>query len=153
MRGTTVGSISPSRMRRASTAHSSRSPRNLGKMRPRADLVDAVTGASDALQAARDGLGRLDLQHEVDGAHVDAQLERAGGHQAGQLAGLEQLLDLGALLARERAVVRARDLRVPLRPDDAASSLRRSATRSAERRLLTNTIVELCSRTSSSSFG
>ena len=34
-RGTTVVSISPSRIRRATTAHSSRSARNLGKMRPR----------------------------------------------------------------------------------------------------------------------
>ena len=35
----------------------------------------------------------------------------------------------------------------------AASSFRRSATRSAERRLLTKMIVELCSRTSRSSSG
>ena len=34
LRGTTVVSIRPSRMRRATTAHSSRSARNLGKMRP-----------------------------------------------------------------------------------------------------------------------
>ncbi len=34
-RGTTVGSIWPSCMRRATTAHSSRSPRNFGKIRPR----------------------------------------------------------------------------------------------------------------------
>ena len=77
---------------------------------PAADLADAVAGAADALQPAGDGLGRLDLQHEVDGAHVDAELERAGGDEAGQLAGLQQLLDLRALLARERAVVGARDL-------------------------------------------
>ena len=75
-----------------------------------ADLADAVAGAADALQPAGDRLRRLDLQHEVDGAHVDPELERAGGHEAGQLAGLQQLLDHGALLARERAVVRARDL-------------------------------------------
>ena len=84
----------------------------LGEDAPDADLVDAVAGAPDALQPAGDGLGRLDLQDEVDGAHVDAELERAGGDEAGQLAGLEQLLDLGALLARERAVVRARDLAI-----------------------------------------
>ncbi len=35
LRGTTVGSMSPSRMRLATTAHSSRSARNFGKMRPR----------------------------------------------------------------------------------------------------------------------
>ena len=77
LRGTTVGSISPSRMRRATTAHSSRSARNFGKIRPSAGLADAVARAADALQAARDRLRRLDLHHEVDGAHVDAELERA----------------------------------------------------------------------------
>ncbi len=110
LRGTTVGSIAPSRIRRATTAHSSRSPRNFGKIRPMLDLADAVAGAPDALQPARDRLRRLDLQHEIDGAHVDAELQRAGRDQARQLAGLQQLLDLRALLARERAVVGARDL-------------------------------------------
>ncbi len=81
----------------------------LGEDAPAADLADAVPGASDALQPARDGLGRLDLQHEVDSAHVDSELERAGRDEARKLSGLEQLLDLGALLARERAVVGACD--------------------------------------------
>ena len=139
----------------------------LGEDAPAADLADAVAGAADALQPARDRLRRLDLQDEVDGAHVDAQLERGGRDEARQLAGLQQLLDLGALLARERAVVGARDLDAarpapsasaspagrPPRAPCAASSFRRSATRSAERRLLTNTIVEVCSRTSRSSSG
>ena len=74
------------------------------------DVADAVPGAADALQAARDGLRRLDLQHEVDGAHVDAELEAARRDEARQLAGLEHLLDDRALLARERAVVGARDV-------------------------------------------
>ncbi len=82
----------------------------LGEEAPAADLADAVTGASDALQPAGDGLGRLDLQDEVDGAHVDAELQRAGGHETGQLAGLQELLDVRALLARERAVMGAGDL-------------------------------------------
>ena len=77
---------------------------------PAADLADAVPGAADPLQAARDRLRRLDLQDEVDGAHVDPELQRGGRDEAGQLAGLQQLLDLRALLARERAVVGARDL-------------------------------------------
>ena len=47
-------------------------------------LADAVTGAADALQAARHRLRRLDLDDEVDGAHVDAELERRGGDEAGQ---------------------------------------------------------------------
>ena len=82
----------------------------LGEDAALARVADGVPGAPDALQPAGDRLGRLDLQHEVDGAHVDAELERRGGDQARQLAGLEHLLDHGALLARQRAVVRARDL-------------------------------------------
>jgi hypothetical protein len=54
-------------------------------------------------------LGDSTWQHEVDGAHVDAELERGGGDEARQLAGLEQLLDDEPLLARQRAVVGARD--------------------------------------------
>src|ERR1019366_5883218 len=77
---------------------------------PDADLADAVAGAADALQATGYGLRGLDLQDEVDCAHVYPELQRAGGHQAGELACLEQLLDLGALLARERAVVGTGDL-------------------------------------------
>ena len=73
-------------------------------------LADAVAGAADALQPAGDGLGRFDLQHEVDGTHVDAEFERRGRHQARQLAGLQLLLDDGALLARKGAVVRPGDL-------------------------------------------
>ncbi len=77
---------------------------------PAAHLLDPVTGAADPLQPARDRLRRLDLQDEVDGAHVDPQLQRARRDEARQLAGLQQLLDLRALLARERAVVGAGDL-------------------------------------------
>jgi hypothetical protein len=69
-----------------------------------------VAGAADPLQPARHGLRRLDLDHEVDGAHVDAELERRGRDQARDAAGLQVLLDLRPLLARDRAVVRERDL-------------------------------------------
>ena len=74
------------------------------------DGAELVAGAADALQPARDRLRRLDLDDEVDGAHVDAELERRGGDEARDLAELQQLLDLDPLLARERAVVGARDL-------------------------------------------
>ena len=57
------------------------------------DLAELVAGAADPLQAAGDRLRRLDLDHEVDGAHVDPELERGGGDEAGELAGLQQLLD------------------------------------------------------------
>ena len=73
-------------------------------------LAHAVTGAADALQAARHRLGRLHLHHEIHGAHVDAELQRRRRHQAGQRARLEQVLDDDAFLPRQRAVVGAGDL-------------------------------------------
>ena len=73
-------------------------------------LADAVPGAADPLQAAGHRLRRLDLDDEVDGAHVDPQLQRGGGDQAGELARLQHLLDQGPLLVGERAVVGAGDL-------------------------------------------
>ena len=77
---------------------------------PARDLADAVAGAADPLEARGHRLRRLHLDHQVHGAHVDAELERRGGHEAGQLARLEQVLDDQALLARERAVVGAGDV-------------------------------------------
>ena len=74
------------------------------------DGAELVAGAADPLQPARDRLRALDLDHEVDGAHVDAELEARGGDEARDLPRLQQLLDLDALLARERAVVGAGDL-------------------------------------------
>ncbi len=69
-----------------------------------------MPGPADALQAAGDRLRRLDLNHEVDRAHVDSQLEARRRDEAGDATGLEILLDELALLAGERAVVRSRDL-------------------------------------------
>ena len=74
------------------------------------DCAQLVTGTSDPLQAARDRLRRLDLDDEVDRAHVDAELERRGSDEARDLALLEQLLDLEPLLPGQRAVVGPRDL-------------------------------------------
>ena len=82
----------------------------LGEDAPLAGIADAVPRAADALEPARHRLGRLDLEHEVDRAHVDSQLQRGRGDQAGKLARLEQLLDHRALLARQRTVVSARQL-------------------------------------------
>ena len=110
-------------------------------MRPFETATELVARAADALQPARDRLRRLDLDDEVDGAHVDAELERRRRDEARDLARLQQLLDLDALLARERAVVCARDFLL-------GQLVQRSASRSARRRLLTKTIVERCSSTS-----
>ena len=161
LRGTTVGSMSPSRMRFATTAHSSRSARNFGKMRPR-DTSPTPWPRGRCAGARGHRLGRLHLDNEVHGAHVDAELERRGGHQARQLAGLEQVLDDQPLLAGERAVVGAGDRRPGRRRAGraaavlapcAASSFSRTASRSAPRRLFTKTMVERCSLTSRSSSG
>ena len=77
---------------------------------PARDLAHAVPRAPDPLKAGGHRLRRLHLDHQIDGAHVDAELERGRGHETGQLARLEQVLDDQPLLARERAVVGARDV-------------------------------------------
>ena len=87
----------------------------LGEQRGPAHLADLVAGAADALQAGGGARRRLDLDHEVDGAHVDAELEAARGDDAAQDAGLQLLLDLRALLLRDRAVVGLREHRVGAR--------------------------------------
>ncbi len=73
-------------------------------------LSDVVAGAPDALEPACDRRRRLDLDHQIDGAHIDAKLKRAGGHDARQPALLESGLDLQPLLPGDRAVVGANKL-------------------------------------------
>src|SRR5207342_204245 len=75
-----------------------------------ARLAYLVTGATDPLEPARDRTRRLDLDHEIHGAHVDPELERARRDDRLQGAELELILDLEPLLARDRAVVRASEL-------------------------------------------
>ncbi len=121
-----------------------------------AGLADLVTGSADALQAAGHRAWRLDLDDEVDGAHVDAQLEAAGRHQRPQVAPLQLVLDLQTTLPAQRAVVgldqfvtggrrSSLGLGRPRFCPPGASSLSRVARRSARRRALTNTMVEWCS--------
>ena len=74
------------------------------------DLADLVTGAADALQAARDRARRLDQQHQIDRAHVDAELETRRRDDAADAPRLQRLLDLAPLLVRDAAVVREQDL-------------------------------------------
>ena len=96
-------------MRWATTAHSTQVGAELGEDPALGRVADVVAGAADPLQAGGDRLRRLDLEHEVDRAHVDAELEARGGDQARQLARLELVLDHEPLLARQRAVVGAGD--------------------------------------------
>ena len=74
-----------------------------------ADRADLVARATHALEAARDARRALDLDDEVDGAHVDAELETARRDDGRQPPGLEVLLDGGAVLLAHRAVVGARE--------------------------------------------
>ena len=67
--------------------------------------ADLVPGPADPLQAGGDARRRLDLHHQVDRAHVDAQLQAGRGDHGGQLPGLERLFDVLALLAGHAAVV------------------------------------------------
>jgi hypothetical protein len=64
-----------------------------------ARLADLVAGATDALEAARHRTRRLDLDDEVDRAHVDAELQRARGDEGAQLALLQRVLDHQPALA------------------------------------------------------
>ena len=93
-----------------------------------AHRADLVARAADALQPARDARRRLDLDHEVDRAHVDAELEAARRDDRGEPPGLEVVLDERALLLAHRAVVgagehlRARRRSSPAWPIDAAGA-------------------------------
>ena len=81
-----------------------------------ADRADVVAGAADALHAAGDRRRRLDLHDEIDGAHVDPELERRGGDERAELAGLQRVLDLDALRrARSIRGASARASRPPAR--------------------------------------
>ena len=51
----------------------------LGEQHALRDLADLVPGPADALQAAGHRRRCLHLDHQVDRAHVDAQLEAGGG--------------------------------------------------------------------------
>ena len=52
-----------------------------------------MVGATDALQERRDGARRAQLTDQIDGADVDAQLQRSGGDDGFQLAAPRSLLD------------------------------------------------------------
>ena len=84
----------------------------LGEQHAARDLADLVAGATDALQPAGHRGRRLDLDHQVDRAHVDAQFQARGGDDGLQPPALEVVLDEGALFLADRAVVRLRQHRL-----------------------------------------
>ena len=90
LRGTTVGSMAPSCMRRATTAHSSRSPRYLGKMPPRWTLA-RPGGRRGRCAAARARPTAATPPARPGPPHPCRCPARArGGDEAGQPARLEQ---------------------------------------------------------------
>ena len=98
-------SILPASIRSTVTAVCTRSARCLGNEDALGDLAHLVAGAAHPLQPAGHRRRRLDLDHQVHGAHVDAELQAGGGHHAAQPAGLEVVLDQGALVLGHGAVV------------------------------------------------
>jgi hypothetical protein len=77
----------------------------LGEDAAPAGFADLVAGPADALQAAGHRAGGFDLDDQVDRAHVDAELEAAGGDQALEGAGLELVFDDEAAFSAQGAVV------------------------------------------------
>ena len=138
-----TASISARRAARTSAAHSTSSSRVSGKRRPLGVRAERVARAADALQHVAIERGEPSRHDEVDGADVDAQLERRGrDHDARARPSLSR---------RSAAMrgARATGCRGARRPRPAPSrSPRCSATRSTRRRVLTNTSVDRCSRAS-----
>ena len=97
--------------------HRARNDRGLEEVSPELredaslrDRVQLVARTADALEPARHRLRALDLDDQVDGAHVDAELERGRRDEARDLPGLQELLHDEALLPRKRPVMGAREL-------------------------------------------
>ena len=135
LRGTTVGSISPARMRLATTAHSSRSARNLGKIRP---LLTSPT-----LWPARPMRWRpldTDFGDSTWSTRSTAPMSMpSSSDDVATRHGSSPDLSISSTTSRSSRASEpwwARAISLPW------SSLRRSARRSAPRRLLTKTIVE-----------
>ena len=76
-----------------------------GTADPRGTPVRVVAGPAHALQERGDAVRRADLAHQLDRSHVDAKLERRGGHERAQLARPQPPLDPLAALPRERPVM------------------------------------------------
>nr|CRL53537.1 hypothetical protein CPGR_00816 [Mycolicibacterium fortuitum subsp. fortuitum DSM 46621 = ATCC 6841 = JCM 6387]CRL80076.1 hypothetical protein CPGR_03272 [Mycolicibacter nonchromogenicus] len=77
----------------------------LGEQHALGDLTDLVPRTADPLQATGHRRRRLDLDHQIDGSHVDAQFQAGSGDDGAQPAALEVIFDLGPLLLADRAVV------------------------------------------------
>ena len=120
LRSSATSSIAPCRIRSTTTADAMRShdgwERTLREMSPRRD---GPLGRPAAVRWPPTVEPRP--YHDVDGTHVDPELQRRCGDNAWQPTCLEVVLDLSALFLADRAVVRSSDdgPRLPSRPPDA----------------------------------
>ena len=157
----------PSCMRRATTAHSSRSPRNLGKMRPRltsstpcparpmrcrpraTDFGDSICSTRSTAPMSMPSSSELVATRHGSSPAFSSSSTFVRSSRASEpwcaraISAARGPSGAGASAPRARQRRRRRII-ILLSACLPASSFRRSATRSAERRLLTNTIVELC---------
>ena len=123
-------------MRRATTAHSSRSPRNLGKIRPR--LTSPTPWPARPMRCSPRA---TDLGDSICRTRSTAPMSIPSSSElVATRQGSSPALSSSSTLVRSS---RASEPWWARAISASASSLRRSATRSAERRLLTKTIVEL----------
>ncbi len=88
LRGYRVASTAPSCIALATAAARDEIAAKLREDDALAHGVDPVTAAADALEPAGDRRRRLDLDDEIDRAHVDAELERRGRDKRAQVARL-----------------------------------------------------------------
>ena len=151
LRGTTVSSISASRMRWATTADSSRSERNLGKMRP-----FEVSPTPWPARPIRWSPRVTDFGDSTWSTRSTAPMSMpSSSEEVATRQGSSPDFSISSTTSRSSRAsdpwcARAMSAGFPSSP---ASSFSRIARRSAPRRLFTNTIVDLCDCTSSSSSG
>ena len=154
LRGITVSSIAPSSMRRATTADSSRSARNFGKMRPRETAPSSWPARPTRCRPRATDFGdstwitRSTAPMSIPSSRDDVATRH----------GIRPAFSSSSTISRcsrasEPWCARATSSCSPSSLPSFASSFRRSARRSESRRLLTKRIVERCSRTSSRIFG
>ena len=77
----------------------------LGQQHAAGDFADLMAGPADPLQPAGHRGWGLDLDDEIDRAHIDPEFEARGCDDGPQPSGLEVVLDLGALLFGYRSMV------------------------------------------------
>ncbi len=159
LRGTTVVSIRPSRMRLATTAHSRRSARNFGKMRPRLTSPTLCPARPIRCRPRATDFGDSTwITRSTAPMSMPSSSDEVATRHGSSPALSSSSTTVRSSSASEpwwaRAISRTgRSGWAGSESSAADSSLSRSASRSALRRALTKMIVELCSRTSASSSG